>query len=266
MKDVMSTTKEKEVIWEEKNSTEPLMNCESNGESDVCDITTITKDSNENEHLPDITETKVSGIYKIVNRVNGKYYVGSSKDIVEYRWPKHKKELRAKRHKNDYLQNAWNKYGENNFDVVIVEQVHQGILLEVEQHYLNIAKSEQDKCYNLKFKSEGGDISDYSRKKIGDARRGKITPTATRQKISEATKKSMNMPAMFLRMSLSRRDKTIYRFLNSLTNETFIGTRKEFCEKFKFHRAIPYSLVSGRRSQHKGWSLNVNNFTINKTL
>jgi hypothetical protein len=262
----MSTTKEKEVIWDEKNSIEPTMKSEYNGELGVCDITTATSESNDAGHLLDTTESKISGIYKIVNRVNGKYYVGSSKDIVGYRWPKHKKELRAKRHKNDYLQNAWNKCGENNFDVIIVEQVPRGILLEVEQRYLNIAKSEQDRCYNLKFKSEGGDISDYSRKKIGDARRGKITLTATRQKISDATKKSMNMPAMFLRMSLSRRDKTIYRFLNNLTNEMFMGTRKEFCEKFKFHRAIPYSLVSGRRSQHKGWSLNVNNFAINKTL
>ena len=149
---------------------------------------------------------------------------------------------------------------------MIVERVPSNILLDVEQHYLNVARSEQDKCYNLKFKSEGGDISDYSKKKIGDAHRGKIISAVTRQKISEATKKSMNMPAMFLRMSLSRQDKIIFKFLISLTNETFQGTRAEFCEKFKFHRSIPYSLVSGRRSQHKGWSLNINNFTINKPL
>jgi hypothetical protein len=47
---------------------------------------------------------KISGIYKIINKINNKYYVGSSKHI------------------NPHLQNAWNKYGQNNFDFVITEE------------------------------------------------------------------------------------------------------------------------------------------------
>lgn len=43
---------------------------------------------------------KISGIYKIINKINGKYYVGSSKDIVTPnigRWYMHKYELNKKR-------------------------------------------------------------------------------------------------------------------------------------------------------------------------
>ena len=50
------------------------------------------------------------GIYKIVNKIDGKYYVGSSKHIYK-RWRKHKSLLRHNKHLNDYLQNAFNLYG-----------------------------------------------------------------------------------------------------------------------------------------------------------
>jgi len=83
MDGTMSTTKEKEVIWEENHSIEPQMKSESNGVSGVCVTTTVTNDSNES--VPLTATTKISGIYKIVNKVNGKYYVGSSNDI-ERRW------------------------------------------------------------------------------------------------------------------------------------------------------------------------------------
>lgn len=101
----------------------------------------------------------ISGIYKIINKVNGKYYVGSSTNITDKRWRKHKSCLRYNYHDNKHLQNAWNKYGENNFDFVIVEQTPKENLVEVEQKYLDIAKTEQDKCYNLAFDVERPSIS-----------------------------------------------------------------------------------------------------------
>ena len=48
------------------------------------------------------------GIYKIINKVNGKYYVGSSLNINK-RWSVHKSALSKNKHHNDHLQNAWNK-------------------------------------------------------------------------------------------------------------------------------------------------------------
>ena len=54
------------------------------------------------------------GIYKIVNKKNNKVYIGQSVNIKQ-RWALHKSELRNKYHENVYLQNAWNKYGKDNF-------------------------------------------------------------------------------------------------------------------------------------------------------
>jgi len=112
---------------------------------------------------------KVSGIYKIINKADGKYYVGSSKDIYgsNGRYKYHLKCLRSNTHRNDYLQNAWNKYGKDNFDFLLVESVSDvEKLLEIEQKYLDIAKNEQDKCYNLEFKSTGGQWSEHTKNKM----------------------------------------------------------------------------------------------------
>jgi group I intron endonuclease len=147
----MSTTNEKEVIWEGSASTELPMNCETNGESVVCDITTITKDSNENEHLPDTTESKISGIYKIINKVNGKYYVGSSDDIRR-RWEGHILLLNKNKHHNQHLQSSWNKYGEDTFIFVIIEYaLDKYELLKREQYYLVECKNNPDKNYNISY-------------------------------------------------------------------------------------------------------------------
>lgn len=79
---------------------------------------------------------KVSGIYKITNIHNGKFYIGSSKNIKK-RISTHKTQLRKQAHPNIILQRAWNKYGESGFVFEIVEEVIPDLLLSVEQSYLD---------------------------------------------------------------------------------------------------------------------------------
>ena len=61
----------------------------------------------------------VCGIYKIICS-NTNFYIGSSKNIQQ-RFYKHRRELRKGVHKNEHLQNSYNKYGEECFELVIVE-------------------------------------------------------------------------------------------------------------------------------------------------
>ncbi|WP_257352355.1 GIY-YIG nuclease family protein [Pseudalkalibacillus decolorationis] len=63
----------------------------------------------------------ISGIYKIVNKKNKMFYLGRSIDI-EKRFTRHIYELRKNSHHCDFLQMAWNKYGENYFEFVIIKQ------------------------------------------------------------------------------------------------------------------------------------------------
>lgn len=83
-----------------------------------------------------MADTHSSGIYAIVNRVNGRRYIGSAVKIQE-RWSGHRRTLRGNRHRNRHLQRAWDKYGESAFDFVILELVLPAFLLDIEQKYLN---------------------------------------------------------------------------------------------------------------------------------
>ena len=60
------------------------------------------------------------GIYKITNIKNGKYYIGSSKDIIN-RLSKHFSELKSDSHRNKHLQSSYNKYGLDSFKSEIIE-------------------------------------------------------------------------------------------------------------------------------------------------
>lgn len=110
------------------------------------------------------TLPKISGIYKIVNKVNGKYYVGSSKNILgnRGRWSAHYNDLIRNAHYNMHFQRAWNKYGESSFEFIVLEMTD--CLHEREQIYLDMAK--QDGAYNMKYSPSGGKFSEEVLEKL----------------------------------------------------------------------------------------------------
>ena len=169
----------------QKQNLEKCLNeTEQNKEKKVNDITNDTKIVNEQENLNTTIQIK-SGIYKIINKIDGKYYVGSSQNI-QYRWTEHKRQLNNNCHHNDFLQRAWNKYGSNSFDFIILESTDIDKTLLVEQKYLDIAKIEQDKCYNLNFKVTGGDMGQHSRDKIRIKMIGRKLSSETKEKMSKS--------------------------------------------------------------------------------
>lgn len=88
------------------------------------------------------------GIYKIINVVNNKFYVGSAVDLKR-RKARHFSELRTGRHNNRHLQAAWVKYGEQSFVFVVVEELDATAdLLAAENKWLkeHVGK---DYCYNI---------------------------------------------------------------------------------------------------------------------
>ncbi len=92
--------------------------------------------------------SKISGIYRITNLNNGKYYIGSSNDCKS-RWRGHRRALKNNRHDNPYLQNAWNKYGESAFKFEVIDQVPIDLLVSFEQFYLDFISLEKDMMYNI---------------------------------------------------------------------------------------------------------------------
>lgn len=88
------------------------------------------------------------GIYKIINVINNKFYVGSAVDLKR-RKTRHFSELRTGRHNNRHLQAAWAKYGEQAFVFVVVQELPPDAdLLAAENVWLK-AHVGKDYCYNI---------------------------------------------------------------------------------------------------------------------
>lgn len=120
-----------------------------------------------------MSKEKISGIYCIENIIDGKKYIGQSKNIYN-RWYQHKLELNHNKHGNIYLQNAWNKYGENNFKFYIIEKCSEDELNEKEIYYISYFDSHahlgKRNGYNLTTGGEGiGDLSEEERQVYREA-------------------------------------------------------------------------------------------------
>jgi len=138
-----------------------------------------------------------SGIYKIEIITEGKLYVGSAKNI-EKRKKEHFNALKNNAHKNKHLQNAWNKYGENNFQFNVLECVEPTSLIAREQYYIDLHKSYDRKLgYNIAPKAGntlGVIPSEETREKIRKKLIGKKS-TRMNYVVSEETKKNMSNSA-----------------------------------------------------------------------
>jgi len=194
---------------------------------------------------------KISGIYKIINKINEKYYIGSSKDIKD-RWNTHKQSLRNNNHHNDHLQRAWNKYGENAFDFVVIELIPEMSLFNVEKKYLNEAKTNPN-SYNLIFYPQGGSQSVYVREKMKKhhyLRNGGENPMLGKTH-SEKTKELLRQKR--LGKIPSNKDTKIYTFVNLMTHETFIGNKESFALKVGVSIPNVSAFVRGKYHSSKGW-------------
>lgn len=88
-------------------------------------------------------------IYKIVNTINGKVYIGSS-NRGSLRLDEHRRRLRNGKHVNKHLQSSWNRNGEKSFLFEIVEYVEDvSILIEREQYWLDYYFEKFD-MYNIR--------------------------------------------------------------------------------------------------------------------
>lgn len=85
------------------------------------------------------------GVYAIWNKTNNKLCIGSSLNC-KTRCGDHKRQLKADRHYNPYLQASWNKYGEGAFEFILIEEVEtEDKLLELEQFWINSFRSSESK-------------------------------------------------------------------------------------------------------------------------
>jgi group I intron endonuclease len=118
--------------------------------------------------------SNVPGIYKIVNKTNGQCYIGSATNI-QRRWYRHVNDLKKNKHPNQHLQHAWNKYGHESFEFLVLEVCPFNTnLIPREQHYITRLSPQ----YNIRKTAEsnlGIKCSDATRKKLSIASKLALT-------------------------------------------------------------------------------------------
>lgn len=142
------------------------------------------------------------GIYCIECVETNTKYIGQTFESFYRRWIFHKWNLKNNHHSNRYLQNAWNKYGEQNFKFYPIESfelsqkdiITKETLDELEEKYIK----EYDTFRNGFNLTTGGEkckmapLSEETKRKIGEKNRinmlGKKHSEETRKLMSESHK------------------------------------------------------------------------------
>lgn len=138
----------------------------------------------------------ICGIYCIKNLTNNKCYVGQSKDIL-CRWTKEKNVLSKDEPAwNVHLQNAWKKYGQENFYFYILEECLYDELDEREIFWISKLDSFNNGYNNTIGGSgvkgvvawnKGLRLSDSYKMKLSESHKGYKHTDDQKQKISEKT-------------------------------------------------------------------------------
>jgi group I intron endonuclease len=85
-------------------------------------------------------------IYTITNLVNNKQYVGSTVDFNR-RKRQHLSKLRNNKHHSIKLQRAWNKYGEDKFEFIIVfSSKNINNQIKIEQYFIDLFNPNYNTC------------------------------------------------------------------------------------------------------------------------
>lgn len=86
-------------------------------------------------------------IYKIINTINNKFYVGSTTNTKE-RFRTHRSRLRRGKHHSQHLQAAWNKYGEQAFVFHVIQTLPEGESLQAAEDVWLAEHVGKPHCYN----------------------------------------------------------------------------------------------------------------------
>ena len=151
-------------------------------------------------------------IYKIVNNINNKIYIGLTTKDLSRRIAEHIRENKS------YIQKALNKYGLESFTISVIDHAEsKEILKEKEKYWIKFYNCKSPNGYNL---TDGGDglinPTQEVRDKISNTLMGHDATSGftghnhskeSLEKMSESLKVTMNKPEVKEKLSKANKDK-----------------------------------------------------------
>lgn len=182
-------------------------------------------------------------IYSIVNKINDATYIGSAIGNGNSRWIRHEKDLKANNHHSIHLQRAYNKYGIDNFQFVVLENVNDDKILTKEQEYLDDRKNNYpaNLNYNICWTAgncSGRKFSDTTIKQMSNSHLGKTIPQEVRDKLSKSHG--------------DRANKT-YQLISPENKITTFTNIRKFCRDNNLENGAIGLLLKGEIYYYKGW-------------
>lgn len=111
----------------------------------------------------------IGNIYRIINNINGKSYIGKTYQNIEKRFKEHIQDSKKERCKNRPLYRAMNKYGIANFSIELIGCFEENILEEKEIEYIKLYNSYvKDNGYNATLGGDSKRYYEFSEKEVID--------------------------------------------------------------------------------------------------
>lgn len=195
-----------------------------------------------------------SGVYKILCLVDGRVYVGHSKNLRR-RFNDHISRLKRGKNMNRLLQEAWNRHGASSFQFLVIEECKCSDLINREQFWIDEYRAACiETGFNISPTAEsnrgvkypdfirqrcsewqrGRKLSDSHRENVRRAVTGRVTHESTRKKLSEANKGKVISPEMRARISATLTGRPLAETTKQKISQAMKGrqfsdeTRKKF--------------------------------------
>lgn len=209
-----------------------------------------------------------SGIYTITNLVNGKYYIGSAVNFKQ-RFKIHISDFKYEQN-SKHLQNAYNKYGAENFEMQVLDIIDNLTdLLYIEEMYIiNLFSYERCTGYNIsKFAGSclGCKRSDETKSLLREINLGKKHTRESRRKVSENNKGKKHKPETIEKMKILSRGQNSP--LTKLNNNDVYQIKvllkdnykpKEIASMFDVNICVIYNIKQNKRWKH----IDINNYIL----
>jgi len=129
-------------------------------------------------------------IYRILNKVNGKSYIGQTVyDCPKRRWNVHKNNCKNEKYQQ-YIYRAIRKDGLENFEFTVIYKCETNLLSELESKYISEFNTFGEGGYNMTSGGEGRrgyKLSEETKQKISLAGKKRVTSEETRKKLAIAS-------------------------------------------------------------------------------